>query len=123
MHSKSIMATVSLLLVVTAEAALYRWEDDQGVVHFSDQPPPRHATGSTMMLDVPQPASGSVPLTGSIQDRSRGVSAASVRKKSRDRRVRPAKPKAAGSATSGARRSTAPYSARSTTSKRIRTTY
>ncbi|MDH3452706.1 MAG: DUF4124 domain-containing protein, partial [Gammaproteobacteria bacterium] len=63
-----------VLVTLPADAALYRWVDERGVVQFSDQPPPKHADGASISLDVPQPASGTTPLTKSISQRSESLS-------------------------------------------------
>ena len=38
--TRLVFLTISLLLAWPASAQLYRWVDDQGQVHYSDQPPP-----------------------------------------------------------------------------------
>lgn len=122
MHARALATAALLMLSVSANAALYRWVDERGVVHFSDQPPPRHIAGETAPLSVPKPATGTVPLTSTIPQRSRSLSASSVGKTHKDRRA--ARKSARSTRSSSTRRSNrAPYSARSTPSKRIRANY
>jgi len=47
----TILASVSLLLVVNAQAEVYRWVDDDGRVHFGDQAP---QSDQVEALDLPQ---------------------------------------------------------------------
>ena len=69
-----VVTALVTLVAVPVDAALYRWVDERGVVQFSDQPPPKHADGATISLDVQPPASGTTPLTDSISERSRSLS-------------------------------------------------
>lgn len=123
MHPKALATAVLLMLSASANAALYRWVDERGVVHFSDQPPPRHIAGKTVPLNVPKPATGTVPLTSTIPQRSRSLSASSVRKTQKKRRTARRSTGSTTSRTTRRSNSSTPYSARSTPSTRIRANY
>ncbi|MEO1320983.1 MAG: DUF4124 domain-containing protein, partial [Pseudomonadota bacterium] len=54
MRYASVFIVCSLLLCATAAAQqVYRWVDENGVVHYSDQPPPNDGA-ETVELDVPE---------------------------------------------------------------------
>lgn len=53
--SALLLGSVMLSLPYTAGAAIYKWTDEHGQVHFSDQPPTKK---STTKLNVPAPKPG-----------------------------------------------------------------
>lgn len=67
---KLLLALVSLsLMVAPVSAQMYRWVDEQGKVHYTDQPPPEKAK-SGKKLDIPnQPASPAADATKTSKDK------------------------------------------------------
>ena len=57
---------VPMLLVSFAWADVYKWVDENGVVHFSDSPPKSKQSENTEpeKLDLPSPAATTSPPTG-----------------------------------------------------------
>ena len=50
MATRTIFALAALLLAGVVMAQAYRWVDDDGVVHFSDRPPPESHPAETITL-------------------------------------------------------------------------
>ncbi len=117
MYAKTATTAALLLTSVCANAALYRWIDANGVAQFSDQPPPAHAQGETLTLDVPKPASGSVPPPESTPSFKKSNAKKPFKQRRATRRTNTARRSAAK------RRSSAAYNSRSAAKARIRTTY
>ena len=59
-----VLLTISLLLAWPASAQLYRWVDEQGQVHYSDQPPP---TNIKKTQRIKTPASHAGAETGRVK--------------------------------------------------------
>jgi hypothetical protein len=58
------LLTLALLLAaLPAQAVLYKWVDQNGKVHYSDQPPPDSAKQSNVM-NVPRPATSAPAPAG-----------------------------------------------------------
>ena len=78
MHRLTIILTVLLLLGATASAQVYKWVDEDGVVHYSDQPAP-----GAERIDLPSRPTAAVPA-------ARRPSAAATASQSSAKSARPA---------------------------------
>ncbi len=60
---KKYLAILLVLCVTNTFAALNKWVDEKGNVHYSDQPPPANVKKTTLRFPPPPPVPSAVPAT------------------------------------------------------------